>query len=235
MRLKSVLAALGIAAALVLALDYASFAATGKSALLGRLNKANKVTAFQRTSNGPAVKFLTNAGQPPFAVNRSTKVPALNADLLDGKDASAFATRSTTKVLRYRTDGPASSTHTFPLGTLSPGFYQVGYTVNMGGASATSATPVWGACHVHQVVSNGLVRSSLQASASSSSTGSSSNEIALSATGVIDAAEGATPVLICIASKTWVTSSPGFPNRDIPVQITVTRLESPTVTSSAVD
>src|SRR3954447_3106442 len=37
---------------------------------------------------GPAVKFVTAPGTPPFLVGNGTLVPALNADAVDGKGAA---------------------------------------------------------------------------------------------------------------------------------------------------
>jgi hypothetical protein len=45
------------------------------------------------TGGKPAASFNVLHGKPPFAVNSSTKVKGLNADLLDGIDSSAFQRR----------------------------------------------------------------------------------------------------------------------------------------------
>ncbi len=87
------LKAVAFAVVLVLAVDYASFAATGQSALLGRLNKANKVTAIERTTTGPALSLVTKPGSAPLKVNRPVKVANLNADRLDGLDSTRLARR----------------------------------------------------------------------------------------------------------------------------------------------
>ncbi|MDP3968001.1 MAG: hypothetical protein Q8Q02_06940 [Nocardioides sp.] len=82
-----------LAVVLVLAIDYASFAATGQSLVLGKLNKANQVTTIARTNGGPALSLVTKPGSPPFKVNRPIKVAKLNADRLDGLHSSQLARR----------------------------------------------------------------------------------------------------------------------------------------------
>lgn len=87
--------------ALVVALGDATYAAGGPSLLLGHANTAHKTTKLTskgkgaalslKSKSGPAAAFRGGSGQPPFTVDSSTKVTGLNADLLDGLDASAFA------------------------------------------------------------------------------------------------------------------------------------------------
>ena len=89
--------------ALFIALTGVGDAATGGSLILGRHNIASRVTALSskagpslaltNTGGKPAASFHVLAGKPPFAVNSSTKVSGLNADLLDGIDSSAFQLR----------------------------------------------------------------------------------------------------------------------------------------------
>lgn len=42
------------------------------------------------TADGPGLSAIVNPGNPPLNVNSATKVPKLNADLLDGKSSTAF-------------------------------------------------------------------------------------------------------------------------------------------------
>ncbi len=78
-------------------------AGTGIGALfnLGRANTVNRTTtltgttsgrilALANTGTGSALSLSTRAGQAPMTVTSSTRVAHLNADLLDGLDASAF-------------------------------------------------------------------------------------------------------------------------------------------------
>jgi hypothetical protein len=53
-------------------------------------------TIYARNSGGgPAAEFVTNSGRAPFKVNRTTKVANLNADFVDGKNASSFVAKAT--------------------------------------------------------------------------------------------------------------------------------------------
>jgi len=86
-RLKSILSAIIVTVVLVASLDYAASAATGKPFLLGKINKANHTTTVKNTGNGPAAKFVSDAGDAPIKVSNNNLVKKLNADLLDGKHA----------------------------------------------------------------------------------------------------------------------------------------------------
>ncbi|MBO9521988.1 MAG: hypothetical protein J7518_10670 [Nocardioidaceae bacterium] len=239
MRLKSVLSALGIAVAIVLALDYASFAATGKSAILGKLNKANRVTTFQRTNAGPAVGFNTLANQPPFSVNRTTKVARLNADLLDGKDSSAFAANNQTKVYKFTAATPATG-HTFNIPIPGPGTYLLSYSVPMtlGGSTTQSE---WGYCEVGQ--SNAIIFGTYQGSghastASAVGTGPSAGPtMGVSATTVINPSGfGVTFNVFCNASANWTTPpTVSFLGTTLaqPAIVTLTKLSNVTSTSTS--
>lgn len=83
------------ALALVTCVDYAASAATGKPFILGKLNKAGKQTTLKRTTAGPALQLrTTSAASAPLVTNATGKVVNLNADLVDGLDASLLRTRS---------------------------------------------------------------------------------------------------------------------------------------------
>ncbi|MFJ9315330.1 hypothetical protein ACIRN4_14155 [Pimelobacter simplex] len=68
-------------------------AATGGKFILGKTNTAAATTVL-KNSKGTAIQFTSKPGTPSFKVSNSTKVPGLNADLLDGSDSSAFALTS---------------------------------------------------------------------------------------------------------------------------------------------
>lgn len=70
-----------------------AYAATGGKFILGQANKAGKTTSLAN-KNGTALSLKSKPGSPSLTVNRSTKVPNLNADLLDGLDSSRFALAS---------------------------------------------------------------------------------------------------------------------------------------------
>jgi hypothetical protein len=90
--LKTFLTVLGAVTVLVLAGNTVALATTGHSFILGKSNSANKLTSLSRTTSGPALKVTTKrSSNPPFQVNGKGKVTNLNADMIDGKDSSAFA------------------------------------------------------------------------------------------------------------------------------------------------
>jgi hypothetical protein len=87
--------------ALFVALGGTTYAATGGNFILGQSNSASSTTALSagvtgpafkvtNTSTGAAASFNAAAGRPALAVNNAAKVTKLNADLLDGKDSTAF-------------------------------------------------------------------------------------------------------------------------------------------------
>ena len=95
------------AAALFVALGGAGYAATGGNFLLGDPNTATTPTRLtaniagkalllantSTTSGASALGLTVASGHPPLAVNSGTKVANLNADKLDGLDASALQAR----------------------------------------------------------------------------------------------------------------------------------------------
>ncbi len=81
--------AMGAIVALVLGTGTA-YAATGGKFILGRANAASSTTTLSN-STGTALTLNSKAGQPSLRVNRNTKVPNLNADLLDGVDSGSLA------------------------------------------------------------------------------------------------------------------------------------------------
>ncbi len=66
-------------------------AAAPKVLNLGVNNTAPATTTLVNQGNGAALNLKVKAGQPPLAVNSNKVVPKLNASLLGGKAASAFA------------------------------------------------------------------------------------------------------------------------------------------------
>src|SRR4051794_1022362 len=68
-------------------------AATGGTFILGRSNTAGTVTTLSN-ANGSALSLNSAAGSASLRGNRTTRVPNLNADLLDTLNSSAFARTS---------------------------------------------------------------------------------------------------------------------------------------------
>lgn len=83
--------------------------------------------------SGPAASFQVAAGKAPFAVNSNVKVTHLNADLLDGQDASAFLLKTDQRIFAYgqiRADASirSSSPNVVSVDHLATGFYCVNFS-----------------------------------------------------------------------------------------------------------
>ena len=82
-----------------------AYAATGGKFILGYGNSAGQTSTLSNP-NGTALALNSKAGTPSLKVNRNTKVPNLNSDLLDGMDQTRFALATgTTKVYPFRGKG----------------------------------------------------------------------------------------------------------------------------------
>lgn len=84
--------AAGAVMALVLG-SGSAYAATGGTFILGKSNSAATTTVLSSTG-GTALSLNSKSGTPSLKVNRTTKVPNLNADLVDGLDGGSFALAS---------------------------------------------------------------------------------------------------------------------------------------------
>src|SRR6478609_841466 len=90
-RTTRVLAVIGATAVLVVGVNAVAYAATGKSLLLGKTNKASKTTTIQNTKSGAALQLKTkSSATAPLKVNGKGKVVNLNADKVDGLDGTAI-------------------------------------------------------------------------------------------------------------------------------------------------
>ena len=78
--------------ALFMALGGTAAAATGGTFVLGRNNSSASTTVLSNSSAQPVLALTARAGQVPLIVSAAAgKATNLNADKLDGLDASAFA------------------------------------------------------------------------------------------------------------------------------------------------
>jgi hypothetical protein len=77
--------------ALALVLGGGAYAATGGNLKLGLTNTANQPTTMKSTGNGAVLSLDAKAGQPALAVDTANVIKKLNADLLDGRNSSAYA------------------------------------------------------------------------------------------------------------------------------------------------
>jgi len=100
------LVGLAVILAVVLGVASTAFGANGGNFILGSLNNtATALTKLTGNVNGSAMQVVNNnpdandsavnlsvqSGEAPMKVNSTTKVASLNADQLDGKDATALA------------------------------------------------------------------------------------------------------------------------------------------------
>ncbi len=130
-----ILAVLLAAVLVVGGANLAAYAANGSPLLLGKNNKATKVTKL-KNSKGTALSLKSKTGTAPLQVSSNTKVTNLNADLIDGADSSALQTKSFTYTLSAATT--TSAFVFFALNGLPAGKYIVSYNVPIattGGAS----------------------------------------------------------------------------------------------------
>lgn len=103
-------------------LDSVSYAATGKSLILGKVNQANKVTVVKRPNAGPAMKFVTKPKSAPFLVTSGQKVGKLNADKVDGFNGGDLATN----VVNYVDNaGGSFGTQATWVVDIAPGIYHM--------------------------------------------------------------------------------------------------------------
>lgn len=216
-RFKTLLSALGVAVVLVTSLDYAASAATGHAFVLGKLNKANRVTVLKRTTSGPALGLVTrSSAAAPFTVNGRGKVANLDADLLDGLDSSAL-TGIRARVSRFVFDS-TQLVHIGRVPTLAPGTYLATLDVAFIGAGGTPAAPTAISCEFDQTggpggdVERGLVQASI----------SLDQVPSLSSTTVITSSDGAQLALVCSATKAWLN------NENRPAEVTLTKLDGAT-------
>ena len=124
---SQIVATMSAAALLVVGFDYATYAVTGDSLLLGRTNHADSTTTLERGGRGPALSLKTSGHKSPsLRVSSPARVPRLNADLLDGRNAAALATRAVSFRAGARGDVVAGAG--FWSVDVTPGIYQVSFT-----------------------------------------------------------------------------------------------------------
>ena len=83
----------------------------GGYGIAGRANGGHGAVFGENTAGGPALELHTTGGAAPMTVDSTAEVANLNADQLDGLDASAFMEGNGTYVTKRMTqDAPASGT-----------------------------------------------------------------------------------------------------------------------------
>jgi hypothetical protein len=133
---------LAVAVAVVLVMAPAALAANGKPFLLGKRIVATAVSTLIKRGPGPALKLAVRPGQPPLAVSSSGKVANLNADRLDGKDASQIGVNGHEQHSSTSADNsnsPKTATADCPSGKILVGS---GYNISGGKTGATETDVV---------------------------------------------------------------------------------------------
>lgn len=125
---RSVVASLAVGAMLVIGVDYATFASTGDSLILGRTSTTQNTTTVVKNAPGPALVLKSRGNaKPSLRVTSRAKVPSLNADRLDGLHASSLASRATSFRVGRRGDVvPGVGVWSLDI---RPGLYQASFTV----------------------------------------------------------------------------------------------------------
>lgn len=228
-RAKTIAAAVGITALAVVGLDTYTYAGTGDSLLLGKLNKANKTTHVTSTGNGPALSLHAKGDRPALAVDSRAKIGKLNADRIDGKDAAAL--QNNVRVYTVSSGTATDGEMTFDLPNFPNGRYQVTYSVHMQGTSGSATSPSYGYCAFHRE----SVGPPVSGHTSASSVGP---YIGLSASDVITNNVGDDWELSCYAHRDGLGDVNWSINTNLPVRMTLTRVDkriggNPTISRNA--
>ena len=205
MKLRSTIPALAVAGLLVLALDPAGVSAAAKNLVLGKSNKVSSTTTLQNTGSGPALSLKAKSGKPALAVSSTAKIPKLNADKVDGMDASALGV-STTEWRLVVDQATTNAQYQLPL---EPGRYLVSYSAHLIGAQNAAVD-----CRI-----NSFDGDSLQIVARSGVAGSTAAP-GLSGSGAVEANDAGAVVLECDSTVAFTTAN------DEPIQIVATKIAS---------
>ena len=127
LKLGNVVAVTTASLVLVAGFDLATYAATGDSLILGRVNKTAATTTVTNTGRGPVLDLNGGKLYPPLKVNSKKKVANLNADTVDGFDASVLEPGLTRIVLAAAGSTPPSSP-VYHRVALAKGTYQAAIT-----------------------------------------------------------------------------------------------------------
>jgi hypothetical protein len=146
-RAKTAIAAVGITALAVVGLDTYTYAGTGDSLILGKLNKSSKTTHVKSTGKGPALSLHAKGKRPALAVDSKAKIVRLNADRVDGRHAAAL--QNNVRVYTARTGSSTNGAMEFKLPNVPKGRYQVSYSVFMDGATGSVSNPTLAACYLY--------------------------------------------------------------------------------------
>jgi hypothetical protein len=102
------LAVLGAATVLVVGFDAVTYAATGSSLILGRVNQSAAVTTVQNTGRGATLNLVTSSSAyPPITTNAKGLVPNLYAGRAANADKIGGLTLAQVKTAAKGSTGPS--------------------------------------------------------------------------------------------------------------------------------
>jgi hypothetical protein len=215
-RAKTAVAAVGIVAVTLVGSDAMTYAGTGDSLILGKLNKSAKTTHVTNTGKGPALSLHAKGKRPALAVDSNAKIVRLNADRVDGKDAAALQNNVRVYTAGQGTAGDGSMTLALP--QFANGRYHVGYEVYMLGAYGTISDPTIARCYVYEQ------GTSDNKGAAVTSTTAEGFAPGLSGNGLI--IKDADPwYLSCEAYQLNVGADDWFIPSNFPIRVTLTRID----------
>ena len=84
---QKIAALLAGCAMVVVGTDAITYAATGHSLILGKINKAGTTTSVVNIGRGPVLNLVGGKPYPPLKVNSKVRVANFNADLNDGLES----------------------------------------------------------------------------------------------------------------------------------------------------
>lgn len=148
-----VLAAVGAAAILVVGFDGVTYAATGGSLLLGKINKAGAATTVQRTTAGPALSLrTTSTSAAPMTVNGKGMVGNLNANFVGGNTAAQLIAKSAPTSLVFTDSSARANGVTYAPVAVPAGTYLLTFNANvvMTG-TASKADPNEMVCYAYDI------------------------------------------------------------------------------------
>ncbi|MBF4163080.1 hypothetical protein [Nocardioides acrostichi] len=122
------------AALLAVTANTVSYAAGGKSVLLGKTNKSASTTTLKSTSTKPPLK-LVGPGVP-MKVGNSKRIDKLNADKLDGFDASDLSPTTLVDTVGAPGDPAPEYSSAETTYALTPGLYRVDLNFVLEGSTA---------------------------------------------------------------------------------------------------
>lgn len=187
---------LGAAALLVVGVDYTTYAVTGSSLLLGRVNHSDSRTVVIRDGPGAALSLRSEAGSPSLRVSSDTRVPRLNADLLDGRHGWQL----TTRVVSYRAGarGDVEPGLAFWRLDLEPGAYQASFKAFLVPDAVPQGTTVDVICGLADLNTLGP---NTTVYAADSATYSNQFPTLMSGADTVRIAQGADPGMVCTTSN----------------------------------